>query len=290
MRQQHGDIHGIIHAAGVSGAGVLQLKSPEHIRQVLAPKVQGTDWIPDALLSPTLDFVLLCSSLQADFPALGLTDYAAANAYLNGFAAIHDRRDGPRVIAINWDSWREVGMAATAEWPAALSQIREHILNDAITSAEGIEAFDRILASPQAQILVSTQDLARLQKQESVAHQLQPEKTSISHASHEPHRTSNGDTAGSQDESEAFVIAVWEELLGTPVASSDNFFELGGHSLMGTQLLSRVRERFGVNLPLRSLFEAPTPAQLAERIRVVLWAAHPPAEAPSDSEREEIEF
>jgi amino acid adenylation domain-containing protein len=63
------------------------------------------------------------------------------------------------------------------------------------------------------------------------------------------------------------LAAMWSGVLGVErVGTRHNFFELGGHSLLATQLVSRVRERFDVELPLRDFFESPTVAQLAAAV------------------------
>jgi len=65
-------------------------------------------------------------------------------------------------------------------------------------------------------------------------------------------------------QTEQTLIEIWKELLRLKqVNIHDNFFELGGHSLLATQMTSRVRDVFGLELPLKSVFEAPTIAQLA---------------------------
>jgi acyl carrier protein len=63
------------------------------------------------------------------------------------------------------------------------------------------------------------------------------------------------------------VAAILAALLRVEhIGAQDNFFLLGGHSLLGTQLIVRVREKFGVELPLRTLFDHPTVAELAAEI------------------------
>ena len=57
-----------------------------------------------------------------------------------------------------------------------------------------------------------------------------------------------------RNEVEEKLVAIWEEVLGVErVGIHDNFFELGGHSLLATRVISQIRDRFEVELPLREL-------------------------------------
>jgi amino acid adenylation domain-containing protein len=66
---------------------------------------------------------------------------------------------------------------------------------------------------------------------------------------------------------EEMLAGMWAEVLGVgQVSRQANFFELGGHSLLATQLISRMRSRFQIDVPLGALFEAPNLASLADSL------------------------
>jgi acyl carrier protein len=63
------------------------------------------------------------------------------------------------------------------------------------------------------------------------------------------------------------LSGIWEEVLGVEgVGVEDNFFELGGHSLLATQVVSQVRQRLGIEMELRWMFETPTVAAVAMKL------------------------
>src|SRR5215212_3099852 len=72
---------------------------------------------------------------------------------------------------------------------------------------------------------------------------------------------------------EEILCGIWAEVLGVKGVGVDaNFFEVGGHSLKATQVISRIRESFQVELPLRTIFEAPTIELLAASVERALGA------------------
>jgi amino acid adenylation domain-containing protein len=80
-------------------------------------------------------------------------------------------------------------------------------------------------------------------------------------------RRDDAPPAEPRTEVERALAAVWTEVLRTDrVYLNDNFFDLGGHSLLATQVVTRVREALGVELPLARVFEAPTLAQLSTAV------------------------
>jgi len=96
-----------------------------------------------------------------------------------------------------------------------------------------------------------------------------------------------------RSDTEEKVAAIWQEVLNRgKVGVHDNFFELGGHSLLATQVMSRITCLFGIQLPLKSLFETKTLGILANLIDTILWSSeiHHTIQSLDTEERETIEI
>ncbi len=97
------------------------------------------------------------------------------------------------------------------------------------------------------------------------------------------------DVVGPRTETEKALAAIWRDLLVVEhIGINDDFFDLGGQSLVAIKAVSRIRDTFEVELPLRNLFERPTIAGLAEVIDQLVWVARANAPDSDAAPREEF--
>ncbi|HEX4066371.1 MAG TPA: SDR family NAD(P)-dependent oxidoreductase [Acidobacteriaceae bacterium] len=278
VRQEFGRIHGVLHAAGRPGGSRISSQDPTEAANVRRAKIQGSIVLAELLRGEDLDFFALCSSISAVVPAPTQSAYAAANIFQNYFAYYCRRTFKLPAIAIGFDAWQEVGMAAEMVLPDGFQSVKRQRLETAMNTEEGIEVLRRVLSGwCGAQILCTTVSLDAVLAQ--AASQPSPvEREAV--------------LVDGPGEELAAVLEIWKDLLAAEdIAPTDNFFELGGHSLMGTMVATRIRDRFGVELTLRTLFEAPTPRAVAEVIRASREGNAVPVAIPGHgSEREEFEI
>jgi acyl transferase domain-containing protein/acyl carrier protein len=261
-RERFGALHGVIHAAGQAAGGLIAHKTRAAVQPVLAPKLEGTLALMEALKDEPLDFMLLCSSLSAVAGGFGQVDYCAANAFLDALAAQASRGGERFVLSVNWDAWREVGMAAAQALPEGVG----------IAPAQGAEVLERLLAGPAvAQTLVSTlaieAQIARMQSTALADRLPLPQGSQQRHA----RPALQAPYAEPATELEQGIALLWSSFLGiSPIGANDNLFELGGDSLLAIQLLAQVRSAYGVELHPSQFFKAPTVAALAVLVELRL--------------------
>jgi phthiocerol/phenolphthiocerol synthesis type-I polyketide synthase E len=114
-----GRLDGIVHAAGLPGGGLIEVRERAAAEAVLAPKVLGTQALAEVFGDLDLDFVALCGSVTGVIGGLGQVDYTAANAFLDAYAHSGKGFRG-RVVSIDWGGWLEVGMAVETAAPEIL--------------------------------------------------------------------------------------------------------------------------------------------------------------------------
>jgi acyl carrier protein len=273
IEDELGPLHGVIHAAGVAAGGMAEWRTPAAAAAVLAPKLGGSRVLARLLAGVELDFVVLCSAANSVLGGFGQVDLCAASAGLDACAAAWP---GPApCLAIDWDTWREVGAAVEAEVPPDLAQLHRESLRHGMTCEEGVEAFARILAAGLPRLVVSTRDLPALLARARQGRGKEPlsdlEEMPPAVAAQARPALRNPYVAP-QGEVEAAVAALWQEMMGiAEVGAHDSFFQLGGHSLLATQIVSRLRDAFAVELPIATFFDTPTVAGLAAAIEGQLF-------------------
>lgn len=258
VESRYGEISGIIHAAGVvDSAGVIYRRDRRENEKIFSPKLHGTLVLNDLLGERNLDFFILCSSLNALFPPVGLVGIASANAFLDAFARYKTQNSNIIVLSINWDSWREVGMT---EKRLEKSGQNIQVIDYGIFPEEGMDVFGRAMGHEFSNLVVSTLDLdARLTLLWSEGRLFKYEDRGFDTSL--PNPTARLETLPfkSASKAEEKIKEIWQELLGhEKIGTGDNFFELGGDSLTAVEIRRKMKDLFNIDIPLVKVFQYPT--------------------------------
>ncbi|MDX1452777.1 MAG: amino acid adenylation domain-containing protein [Oleiphilaceae bacterium] len=163
--------------------------------------------------------------------------------------------DGQPLVSVESFIVKRMAASALDEIDTAISAELDVDLAMAISPEEGEEVIKRVLAYRQCpQLIVSPLDF------DGILEQLRAPQQSggaLSEAVERP--TLDSDFAAPETPFQKKMAEMWAAALGIDqIGIDDNFFELGGHSLLLTQLATKAKKSFGVDLPLSKLFDSPT--------------------------------
>ncbi|HXH41801.1 MAG TPA: SDR family NAD(P)-dependent oxidoreductase, partial [Thermoanaerobaculia bacterium] len=164
IKNDYGRLDGILHCAGMIPDNFISKKTTAEFSDVLAPKVTGTVNLDQASHDVELDFFVLFSSFAGTLGNLGQADYAAANGFMDCFAAYRNcqvaanKRYG-RTRSISWGLWQDGGMILD---PASRERLQQNTGMQPMRTATGMAAFVRSLALPYDQLFVAEGDVAQM--------------------------------------------------------------------------------------------------------------------------------
>ncbi|MCD9006283.1 amino acid adenylation domain-containing protein [Luteimonas sp. XNQY3] len=251
-----GRIDGVIHCAGDVRNALMPIAelTQSGVRAQFLAKAKGTMVLHRVLRHRQVDFCVLMSSLSTVLGGLGFAAYAAANAFMDAFAAARHARGDTRWLSINWDGWNVGGK------PSSMTEAR--MTDSRMTGEQGAAALAYVLSwSDAPQLVHCTGDLRR-RRDAWVDRSASREATSHLHV-----RGVNPMPVAASTTIETELVAIWQQLLGMhDVGVRDGFFDIGGDSLLATMMVARINKEFSISLPIRTVFEEETIERIAATI------------------------
>jgi acyl transferase domain-containing protein/NAD(P)-dependent dehydrogenase (short-subunit alcohol dehydrogenase family)/acyl carrier protein len=267
-------LRGVLHAAAVIDDALMTDLKAERFDAVFAPKMRGAWYLHETTLGAELDFFVMFSSVATIFPQPGHGSYAAANAFLDAFAA-YRRGMGLKAQSICWTGWVNMGLARNAGTSRTIDACAE----EGLGSFDGPEATSALWQALWADPVLATavrvdEDVVRARGviptllREMVGGDETRGAEATEHAALEAVKA-----AATQAERAALV----EELVRTEtgrvlklaperITANQVFGQLGIDSLMALELVRRINAVLGLALPATAVFNYPTVTQLGAQI------------------------
>ncbi|MEU8380857.1 SDR family NAD(P)-dependent oxidoreductase [Streptosporangium sp. NPDC048865] len=259
LRAQGPPLRGVLHAAGVLRDRTIAATDFDEVREVLRPKVDGTRNLHRLTRRDPLELFVLFSSAAGLLGSGGQAGYAAANAFLDGFA--HWRRgEGLPATSVDWGVWSEIGLAAR---PDRAGRLADKGMGS-IDPASGLRVLAGLLAESPAQVAVVPLDAPAW-----FAHNPGQERWSIFAGLAGGHAATGPVSVTTPEELRRALTEWVAGVLRTSPAAVDPevpLTRLGLDSLMAVELRNLLEARLGVRLPTPAFLDGPTVVELAERV------------------------
>lgn len=260
-------LRGIIHAAGVLDDGLLLQQNWSRFEKVMAPKIEGAWHLHTLTQQLPLEFFVLFSSGAALLGSPGQSNYAAANAFLDGLAH-YRRQEGLPALSINWGAWAEVGMAANIDRHSRERWLAQGV--ELISPEDGVRVLETLLYLNTAQVAVLPANWSKLGRQ---VQGVQPLLRQLVREA--PSKAASGGNSTAQagwlqqlanlpivEQQEFLLRHVQEQIskvLGLdssqPLDPRQGLTDLGMDSLMAVEISKRLQSSLGKPLPTTLAFE-----------------------------------
>lgn len=249
-----GHIDGVFHLASNTRETRLFSSDDAAFDAVLAPRVQGLRVLGELLRRDhTVAFIVSATELDGCTFPQGALASAMADTYVHTACQVDDARE-PTLLAVGIGPFSPREAVSAADHAPSLE---ERIADDSsMRPADAALVLQRAAACGEASLFASTVDLAswcaRIEDASSVGERTRPRRLHVPPSTPLQRR----------------LAQLFCEVLGLPqVSATDSFFDLGGHSLLAVRLFGRIEAEFSVELPLATVFKAPSVQDLANVIK-----------------------